>query len=87
MFVWETRHVHLSFRISRVELPRQGAGKGSKLRWHLTFVEVGSRQLSDVNNLNTLIPAVHHHTTTAADRNTERTLLPFKFTVQPLFPC
>ena len=30
---------------SCVELPRQGAGKGSKVRWHLYVVEMVSRQV------------------------------------------
>ena len=30
---------------SCVELPRQGAGKRSKVRWHLSVVEMGSRQV------------------------------------------
>ena len=82
-----TRDMCINLHVSScVELPRQGAGKGSKFRSHLSVVEMGSRQVWDANNLNTLIPAVHHHTTTAADCNTVR-IAALKFMVKELLPC
>ena len=47
---------------------------------------IGSREVCEVNNLNTIIVAVHHHTTTAAHCKTVRTLV-CEFTKKQLFPC
>ena len=41
-----TREMCIFLHVSScVELPRQGAGKGSKVRSHLSVVEMGSRQV------------------------------------------
>ena len=70
------RCVHLSSRIFlRGATQARCRKKGSKTRSHLSVVENGfkkvSQVVSEVINFNTIIPSVHHHTTTAADGNTE----------------
>ena len=82
------RYVHLSSRIFLRGATQARCGKkGSKTRSHLSVVENGMvNVVSDVHNFNTLSPSVHHHTTTAADCNTERSG-DLKVTTQQLFPC
>ena len=75
------RHVHHDLRIFPLGVTQASCRNGRESRWHLRVVEMGSKQLGDVNNLNTLIPCVHHHTTTAAECNTV-SILVLKFTVQ-----
>ena len=48
--------VQLPFRIAACK-------HRNKIRWHLCIVEVDSREVRNVGNLNTLAQCVHHHTT------------------------
>ena len=78
------RHVHPSIftYLPAWSYPGKVQEREAKMRMAASVRGMRSRQVRDVNNLNTLMASVHHHTTTAADRGTVRIGVGPNFTVQ-----